>query len=227
MSECDSSGRAALSRLRYWLAGVLGQLVVLAVGRSMRLVAWTGKRFGSLRGKGEKAIIAFWHNKLFYMSYCITAHYVRKGGRVAVLISSSRDGEYMTRVAQRLGAKVVRGSSTRLGGAGFRSLTRWAEKGVSLCVAPDGPKGPRYEVKEGTIYLAQRTGLPILPVSYCTKGSVEFNSWDGFVLPLPFSSVEVRCGELLRVPSDLKPGERRTYCAELRDRLMELEKIWR
>ena len=128
-------------------------------------------------------------------------------------------------VGGRIGAfaKVVRGSSSRRGGEGFRKLCRWAERGASLCVAPDGPKGPKHEVKEGTIYLAQKTGLPILPVSYRAKEALTLKSWDGFVLPLPFTSVEVKCSDPIHVPSDLGPEERKSFCSTLRDKLMDLE----
>ncbi len=208
-----------IERLRYWLAGILGRYVIQAVGRSMRLVGWTDRRLV----QDEQVIIVFWHNKLFYMSYYVTARCIQKGRDVAVLISSSRDGEYMARAAEKLGAKVVRGSSSRRGEAGFRKLCRWAERGASLCVAPDGPKGPRYEVKEGTIYLAQKTGLPILPVSCRAKETLTLGSWDNFVVPIPFTDVEVRCADPIHVPGDLGPKERKSFCSTLRDKLMDLE----
>jgi len=201
------------------VVGILGRLVIQAVGRSMRVVGWSGRRLVP----EEQAIIVFWHNKLFYMSYCVTARCIQKGRDVAVLISSSRDGEYMARAAEKLGAKVVRGSSSRLGEAGFRKLCRWAERGASLCVAPDGPKGPKYEVKEGTIYLAQKTGLPILPVSCRAKETLTLGSWDNFVVPLPFTDVEVRCADPIHVPGNLGPKERKSFCSTLRDKLMDLE----
>lgn len=223
MHESNSSSKGTLSRLKYGVAGVLGYCVILAVGRTMRLVGWSGRRLDAINKAGERVIVAFWHNKLFYMSYCIAAHYIQRGGGIAVLISASRDGEYMARVAGRLGAMVERGSSTRMGSAGFRRLCRHAKRGASLCVAPDGPKGPRYEVKEGVVYLAQKTGLPILPVSYRAKSTVTFKSWDGFVLPLPFTDVEVRCGEPMRVPADSGSMERKDLCVTLRNQLMDLE----
>lgn len=219
MTEISSRWWEVIERLRYRIAGILGRFAIQAVGRSMRIVGWSGKRIVP----GEQVIIVFWHNKLFYMSYCVAACCIQKGRDVAVLISASRDGEYMARAAEKLGAKVVRGSSSRRGEAGFRKLCRWAERGASLCVAPDGPKGPKYEVKEGTIYLAQKTGLPILPVSCRAKKSLTLKSWDGFVLPLPFTSVEVRCAEPIYVPSDLEPEERKSFCSTLRDKLMDME----
>lgn len=220
MNGSGSWCRGVIDRLGQRFVGVLGRFAIEAVGRSMRLVGWSGRRLGV---RNEQVIIAFWHNKLFYMSYYIAAHCIRKGREVVVLISASRDGEYMARAAEELGANVVRGSSSRRGGGGIRDLCRWAERGASLCVAPDGPKGPRYEVKEGTIYLAQKTGLPILPVSYRAKGALTLKSWDGFILPLPLTSVEVRCGEPMHVPSDLGAEERKTFCLTLKNKLMDLE----
>ncbi len=223
MTDSGSLLKRVLNRLGYSVAGYLGRYLIMAILLSMRLTGLGGKGLGFLTRPVDQGIIVFWHNKLFYLSYCIAVHLVRRGGRVAVLISESRDGEYMARVARALGAEVIRGSSSRAGGSGFRRLCSLAGNGTLLCIAPDGPRGPKYEVKEGTIYLAKRTGLPILPVSYRPKGAVRFGSWDGFVLPLPFTSVEVRCGRPLRVPGKLSSEERKKLCLVLQDRLMELE----
>jgi lysophospholipid acyltransferase (LPLAT)-like uncharacterized protein len=61
-------------------------------------------------------------------------------------------------------------------------------------------------------------------MSYRPKGFLQLKSWDGFLLPFPFTSVEVRCGEPMHVPKDLTPSGRKEYCSELRNRLMSLER---
>jgi hypothetical protein len=76
-------------------------------------------------------------------------------------------------------------------------------RNVDLAITPDGPRGPAGQVSGGILMLAQRTGLPILPVSCRADRAWHFRSWDRFMIPRPFSRVEVRFGEPLRIPQDL------------------------
>ncbi len=205
-------------------ASLLGKMFLCGVGRSLKGSGRAALRLEkAIRDLGT-CIIAFWHNKLFLATYCLAAGFVRHGGRVAVLASRSRDGEYIARMARMLGAdEVVRGSSSRAGVSGLKRLCEKAASGVSICVTPDGPRGPRYEPKDGIVLLAQRTGLPVLPVSFRVKGRIELNSWDGFIVPLPFSEMEVRVGDPIAVPRRLDRGGRARIRDRIRGSLLELE----
>ena len=85
----------------------------------------------------------------------------------------------------------------------------------SIAITPDGPKGPREKVKEGLIYLAYLTKLPITPIAVDIKKEVVFNSWDGFRLPLPFSRVNISSGSPIYVSSK----------EEIEEKLSEVQKV--
>jgi len=117
-----------------------------------------------------------------------------------IIISSSRDGDYIAEPAKLLGYKVARGSSTRGGNKALKEMVSLA-KNHSFGITPDGPKGPPFVVKEGALVLAYLTGLPIYALQVSVSKAYVFKSWDGFVLPLPFARISVIYSEAIYVRS--------------------------
>ncbi len=144
-----------------------------------------------------RSVLVHWHHQL---AYCICAH---RGRRVAALVSRSSDGEVINGALRLLGYETVRGSSSKGAARALILLLRKAEEGFSLAMTPDGPKGPARKAQPGALYLAQKTGLPILPISCATAWRIVFNSWDKFNFPLPFSRAAIVYGEPLKV----SPGD--------------------
>jgi lysophospholipid acyltransferase (LPLAT)-like uncharacterized protein len=143
--------------------------------------------------RGEQLILAFWHSHLLLMPYAY------RGRRIAVLSSHSRDGELMARTIGHLGIDTSRGSSSRGGMIGLRSLLRKAGEGSDLAFTPDGPRGPAGVVYPGVILAAAATGFPIHPVALAATRCRRLKSWDRFVVPFPLSTVHFVYGEPLRV----------------------------
>lgn len=159
---------------------------------------------------GEHFILAFWHRHLLLMPYSY------RGRRISVLVSQSRDGELIARTVARLGIDSSRGSSSRGGVAGMRTLLRKAAEGWDLAFTPDGPRGPASEVQPGVILAAAATGLPIQPVALAATRAKRLRSWDRFVVPLPLSTVHFVYGEPLAVE---RRGDPDAAAAELKRRL--------
>jgi lysophospholipid acyltransferase (LPLAT)-like uncharacterized protein len=111
-------------------------------------------------------ILAFWHAHLLLMLHC------RFRRPIAVMTSRSKDGEIMARVFDWYGVQSARGSSSRGGGAALRELIRYARAGSNLVFTPDGPTGPPRIAKDGVIYAAQSTGLPVVPIAFAAKKKV-------------------------------------------------------
>ncbi len=118
------------------------------------------------------------------------------------LISKSDDAEYLARFARRMGAFPIRGSSSRGAAPALHRMTRLlSAKGGKFATVPDGPQGPRFEAKPGLILLAQKTGVPIIPMAWSANMVYTFRkSWDRTMVPLPFSRVRVAFGEPIHVP---------------------------
>jgi hypothetical protein len=131
----------------------------------------------------------------------IVISHQRRG--IVVLVSRHRDGEWIARIAGRFGFGAARGSSTRGGEEGMRELMAALAAGRCAGVTVDGPRGPARHVKPGAVWLASRTGCPLVPVTSASSRTHVFRSWDRFRLPQPFARVGVTSGEPLQVPRDL------------------------
>jgi len=163
--------------------------------------------------RGEQLILAFWHNRVVVMPIA------GRGHKLCIMNSQSRDGELASRALARWGIRSVRGSASRGGASGFLQLVRAYRDGYNLAVVPDGPRGPRYEVKSGVIHLARATGAPIIPVSYAADRRRQLRSWDRLIIPLPFARVVYVAGAALQVPRHATDNEVETLRVELERRL--------
>jgi lysophospholipid acyltransferase (LPLAT)-like uncharacterized protein len=177
---------------------------------SVRLRHHGDARLREWEQRGDHFILAFWHRHLLLMPYAY------RGRRISVLVSQSRDGELIASTVARLGIDAARGSSSRGGVAGLRTLIRKAEEGWDIAFTPDGPRGPASEVQPGVILAAAATGLPIQPVAIAATRAKRLRSWDRFLVPLPLSTVHFVYGEPLTVPRRGDPAE---GAAELKRRL--------
>ncbi len=121
------------------------------------------------------------------------------------LISQSKDGDIISETIRLCcGVVAVRGSSSRGASSAVRSLVTALESGLDIGITPDGPKGPAREVKSGILFLAQKLGVPILPIAAAESNSYVFKkSWDRFTLMMPFGRMFVVYGEPISVgPAD-------------------------
>jgi len=108
-------------------------------------------------------ILAFWHE---YIVMMLHSRYRRP---IRVMVSRSRDGEFIAAALSHYDADVSRGSTTRGGMAAMRDLIRAARSGSNVVFTPDGPKGPRRIAKAGVVLADQITGLPIMPMAFSAK----------------------------------------------------------
>jgi lysophospholipid acyltransferase (LPLAT)-like uncharacterized protein len=147
-------------------------------------------------------IMLFWHNRITAIAIGFLRHYPakhpsRKG--VSVLTSPSKDGDILAGVMAHLGMGAVRGSSSRRGSTAIRELTSLLESGVDLAITPDGPRGPKYSLGPGAVFLAQKTGIPIMPVHARYHSAIRLKTWDNFAIPIPFSRVDITMDPYLTV----------------------------
>jgi len=137
------------------------------------------------RAAGRRFIGAFWHNRI--LGFC----WQFRGLGLTTLISRHRDGEIIARIAENLGHRSARGSSTRGAIAGLRSLIAAAREG-DIGITPDGPRGPCYCAAGGVAEVAARVGRPILAASWAVDRAWRLPSWDRFIVPKPFARIEFR-----------------------------------
>lgn len=177
----------------------------------------------------DPVIMACWHNRMFYFATYLYRYLLRRGFKLAMLSSNSKDGEIGATIGRKAGAHVARGSSARAdgtdkqGAAGLRTLYRAvAKKKHSIILLPDGSQGPVYKARAGAVVLAQLTGAPVLPLSCWASRYWRAPTWDRMIIPKPFARIEIRVGEefcVERKQTDESMESHRLHLEEVLDRL--------
>jgi len=139
-------------------------------------------------------IYTFWHNRILPATATFRLIYPPGRRGLLVLTSPSRDGMWLELLAANLGMGSIRGSSSRRGAVALLELMDKIEAGYDIAITPDGPRGPRYVLGPGPVYLAAKAGIPIIPAHFKMHGCLRLKTWDGFTIPLPFSQVEITMG---------------------------------
>jgi lysophospholipid acyltransferase (LPLAT)-like uncharacterized protein len=171
-------------------------------------------------------IIAFWHE-------CVLLSLHSRWRRpTTAIISRSKDGEIVARVLELYNAETARGSSNKGGEVALREVLRDVRAGKNIAVTPDGPKGPRRVVKEGVVYIAQVSGLPIVPFYFTARKKKRLRSWDGQIVPMPFSKGMYLYGAPIAVPRDGDAEEWRVKIETAMNELAEeaerdFDALWR
>jgi lysophospholipid acyltransferase (LPLAT)-like uncharacterized protein len=169
------------------LAPAAGSWAVRLLAATLRLKR-EEKSVESLLAAGAPVIYVVWHARLLLLPYLF------RGRGLWALVSRSADGEMLADFVRRFGFVTVRGSSSRGGAEGLRSLTRAIRKGRSVVVVPDGPRGPREVLKPGVVRLARLTGAHVVPAAFGASSEWRARSWDEFRIPKPFSRCVMRFG---------------------------------
>jgi len=170
----------------------------------VRFVHVTG-RWTTIRGEtaermwdeGRPFILSFWHGRLLMMPYCW-----RRSEPIHMLVSLHRDGQLIARMSSHLGVSAVDGSSSKGGVKALRTLLKLLNSGACVGLTPDGPRGPRMRAQGGIVSMARLAGVPILPATYSIKRGRILESWDRFLVALPFSRGVIVWGDPLDVPRD-------------------------
>lgn len=141
---------------------------------------------------GGPAILCLWHQGIPLSAPTWPA---KQGAQeLQVLISRSKDGEFIAQVMQRLGFGSIRGSSKKQtdlaknknGEQAFRDMVRCLQSGRAVAVTPDGPRGPALEMQKGVAALARVTGAPVLLVGLAAAPCTRLKTWDRTIVPAPF-----------------------------------------
>lgn len=132
--------------------------------------------------RGEPVIVATWHGRLLMAPF---GWY--HSNRTHILVSAHSDGRLIARTLAHFNTRTITGSTRRGGAQALRQLHRVLRGGGAVGITPDGPRGPRMRVSPGVIQLARLTGAPVYPFVFSARPCRIFDSWDRFVMPLPFA----------------------------------------
>lgn len=184
-------------RVKAFLAEWIGSGVLRALCRSLRLSVCGDEALETLRERHGAICFCLWHADMLVPLF----HHRHSNG--CTLVSEHDDGELIARALRRMGYALARGSTTRGGVRALAQAIRLVRGGHDIGISPDGPRGPRHVVQPGIVYVAQKSGCPIVPIGVASARYWEFRSWDRFRLPKPWARAQLWYGEPLHVPPKL------------------------
>ena len=206
-------------RLQIFIATGMGYLAVLVIGRSLRwhVEGWENWEAANRAGKG--IIYTFWHREIFSACW-----FWRRRG-IVVMTSQNFDGEYIARIIERHGYGASRGSSSRGAGRALAEMARCLRSGRDAAFTIDGPRGPRYVAKRGSVILSRSTGASILCFHIALKRAYVFrNTWDQTQFPHPFSRAAIFIAPPIVVAENSEEAEQNRKQQEVQRALDELRR---
>jgi len=186
-----SLGQRVLRTVSQW--GMAGYIWLLRLTCRIKIVEGRQHLEDSL-ARGTPVVPCAWHQRLVPSGLFLRS-LVDRGMNVGFLISPSREGEFMSRVAHNHRVVPIRGSSSRTGKEAMQALTEAVAEGISPMMYGDGPRGPARVFKTGAVILASRSGAPLFLVGAAASRYWQVKSWDTFHVPKPFCCFKIAVGE--------------------------------
>lgn len=217
-----SKRRRFVRRTRRRIASVLIPLfapsLLRLISRSWKIEEVGKDNFDSaMAHKGRLATL--WHGRM------ICPLPTHRGGGHKVLVSPSADGSLANALLVRFGYETIRGSSNKAPARAIREMLDQLERGGTIVITPDGPRGPLHSVNPGPAWMASETGFPILPAGCACDRAWHLNSWDKFTIPKPGSRVVLVYGEPIFVEPEASDELIAQKTELMRERMIDCEKI--
>jgi lysophospholipid acyltransferase (LPLAT)-like uncharacterized protein len=197
-------------RILLWLISWASYLAIALIGPTLRCsISWEELPSPPDATHEKPVIYSFWHRAVFASAW------LWRNAGIAVMVSRSFDGEYIARIIERLGFVAVRGSSSRGGASALLGLKSHVERGLSVAFTIDGPRGPKYMAKPGPVLLSRASAVPMAAFYVALSDAWVLNTWDGLMIPKPFSKALARVGAKMLVPAEADEAEMAEYHRQL------------
>lgn len=202
-----------IARLATWIL----RLLFMTVRIDHRHVSSDGTPYRPASGS-RRYCFCMWHDVI------LAALFSQRTYNLAGLISRHQDGTYLTHAIKLLGITPVRGSASRGGAQATKQLMEQPD--LHICITPDGPRGPRREMKDGIVYIASRTGRPVVPSTITADRYWSIpGGWSDMLIPKPFSRLLLIAGEPIHVPAELTREQIASLTDEIQDEMARLDDI--
>jgi lysophospholipid acyltransferase (LPLAT)-like uncharacterized protein len=178
-------------------ARVLAGPPLRALASSWRMELSHEERWRPIYEARRAHVFLLWHEAILPLLW------QHRGQGIAIVVSEARDGQYLAHFATSLGYRALYGSSTRGGARALLGAVRELRGGRAVAFTPDGPRGPRRELKPGVIAAAQRGGATVVPLHAECRRAWRLHSWDRLMIPRPFARVRITYG----IPFEVAAGD--------------------
>lgn len=201
------------------MKGFLVRLILRMYISTFRYKVTVDEEVDRLADEGKRLVFFCWHNQL--------ALFLGQSGRyrVVTMISRSKDGGLLAPLVESFGHVVVRASSSRGASTGVMEMLEYMDKGFHAGMAVDGPKGPVYVMKPGSLYLAKKADRILVPVLCDCRRFFRFGSWDRFIMPKPFAKVDIQLTKPIIISDSSEKDVVEKELAEIQSKFMELTRV--
>lgn len=201
----------------------LSYLVFAYMRLVQRTTRWTrvgDDGMAELWASGRGAVACMWHRGLVQA----VVGWPEGAQERCMVISASPDGRFVADATERLGVRVIRGSTRKAakrdkkkgGESAYRAMIAHVGAGGVVGLTPDGPRGPRFTASMGAVRLARAAQAPLCPYAWSVRRRSVFDTWDRFVFPFPFSKGAIVWGAPIAPPGeDAAPEEMEAVRAAL------------
>lgn len=194
-----------------WLIVLLATPLIHLLGLTLRIKEAGRTELGPRSRPAEPPLWALWHETI------LMGVWHHRDRDVHVMISASRDGELISTIGKFFGYTAIRGSSSKGGKEATREMVDHLKAGKRCAITPDGPRGPRREIKMGAVQIARLAGCPVVPFGFAAEHCWRLKSWDKFIIPKPFSRAVFVYGEPIRIPA--QGGDDKDYLLKVQKEL--------
>ncbi len=207
------------SSLAEKIVGNVAYYYLKFVGLTTRWQSVTGvKETYEAINKYGSVIVIGWHGRTLEMPY-----FWNKTSKLNALVSPHHDGQVIVHILKKFGIGHISGSSNKNPTEAAFGLMRNLQEGNSIAIIPDGPRGPSMKLTMSPIFYAQKSGKPILGITYSIAGSIIVSkSWDNMLVPLPFHKGMYAITEPVLIPPEATAEQLEEYRQKIEDNLNEL-----
>ena len=188
------------------------------VGKTTRWQRCGLDNFYKLWNDNQGLILVAWHGRALMLPY-----FWNKEKELNALVSLHRDGRMIAGLLQRFGLGTIGGSSNENASGAALELMRSLKHDTSICIIPDGPRGPRMQMNKSPFFYSQKTGKPLIGISYSVAPAKLMNkAWDKMMIPLPFGRGIVKVSEPMFIPADASPEQLEDYRRRFEKQLVDI-----
>lgn len=205
---------------RNLIKAVVPTLASILIKGLHKTIRWQFYGLENIKDIKTPVIFAFFHGRMA-MLYFLYKKIKRENFGLKMILSPHFDGELGAKIIKKFGIGSIAGSSSKKSLQLLRNIAKL--ENCDIGITPDGPRGPNESVKTGVIYISKIKNYPIVPVVYSVNKFKTLNSWDNFMVPLPFAKGIYLVGAPFYVPDDTPSDDFDKYAAELEERMKMLK----
>jgi len=198
-----------------WGAVILFKLLYFTLRKDVRLADSEADPYAPVSGRTFTFCV--WHDSL------LSPLFIARQPATMALVGGHRDGTFLANSLRNLGITTARGSTSAGGTAAVRELMQEGQN-RHLVLTPDGPRGPRREMKTGCAFLAAKTQKPVVPTAFvCTRSWSIGTGWTDLTIPVPFSKVLAITAPAIEIPRKVSKEELEQWTAKIQQEMDALQ----